>query len=122
MAVGASVGWVSLSYLWEAGYLHPYRNYVASYLVIVGPMLLPAILGVRKRPELRLRLITFPTLLSSFSFLLLAPCPSMTPKGLGSLYLNFVYPRIVAPAVIVGAAAAIVYVKLFRGNGMNIGC
>jgi hypothetical protein len=73
-------------------------------------MIVSVAFGARKNPEVLPRLITFPLLLASFVWLL-APGPSLTPRGLAAFCINDVYPFLVVPAMILGGIIAVVTAK-----------
>ena len=109
LAIGAPGGWAAATLLWRAGYLFPSRDATATFLVMVGPMILTAVYGARHNREVLPRLIAFPVLGAGFVWFLLAPTPSMV--GLSRLYVNEVYPYFMVPAAIGGGVLAVLTAK-----------
>ncbi len=97
--------------LWHAGYLRPDYNWAATFLVMVSPMVITAVFGARKTPEVLPRLIVFPLVFAGIMWLL-APTPSMETQVLCSLYVNEVYPFHIVPAAVFGGVVAVLSIKL----------
>jgi hypothetical protein len=113
MALGAAVGWALSLYLWNAGFLHPWYNYIVTFLAMTGPIILPTIVGLRNKREALYPLVGFP-LLATFGLWMLAPGPSLTPNGLGQYVVNELYPRIIVPTLILGSVVGMAYAKWFQ--------
>lgn len=107
LAIGSPMGWAGCTLLWRLGYLRPFHDAFATFVVMVAPMILTGMFGARRHPELLIRLILFPGALAGLVWSL-APCPNIGIEGLNRLCVNRFYPYLIVPATIIGGAIALV--------------
>ena len=109
LLAGAPVAWAACTLLWRQGALQPHRDLVTIPLMIV-PMIATGAFGARRYPEVLPRLILCVIAAAGIA-LLLAPTPSIPQEGLNHLWVNWTFPYMIVPAVVIGGVMAVVTAK-----------
>ena len=109
LLAGAPLGWAACTLLWQRGALQPHKDFVTIPLMIV-PMVATGAFGARRHPEVLPRLILFVIAAAGIA-LFFAPAPSITREGLNRLWVNWTFPYMIVPAVVIGGAMAAVTAK-----------
>jgi peptidoglycan/LPS O-acetylase OafA/YrhL len=77
---------------------------------MIVPMIATGAFGARRYPEVLPRLILCVIAAAGIA-LLLAPTPSIPQEGLNHLWVNWTFPYMIVPAVVIGGVMAVVTAK-----------
>ena len=77
---------------------------------MIVPMIATGAFGARRYPEVLPRLILCVVAAAGVA-LFLAPAPSISREGTNRLWVNWTFPYMIVPAVVIGGAMAVVTAK-----------